>query len=206
MSNYVRKTDTVTRPPGDLVDASPAREHVQLLTAKGMPGRQIAKKAGISARTIYELLHGTRRTGGKVYQVKRCSPENLERILSVELEVAWDPAAFSPEKFRGVRESRNLARLGLARLAGLDQGTIQHWETGRSKPRRRENLEKALNALQATWEDVSGPPVAAEETDSYSMEFRDEEIPDYPCLVCGNLFRSRRLLAVHPHPKKKVTA
>lgn len=29
-------------------------------------------------------------------------------------------------------------------------------------------------------------------------------VPDYPCLVCGVTFKSRHLLATHPHPKKEA--
>jgi hypothetical protein len=30
-------------------------------------------------------------------------------------------------------------------------------------------------------------------------------IPSYPCQVCGETFKSRRLLATHPHDRKPVT-
>lgn len=202
MSVYIRKTDTDTRPSGELVDATPAREHVAALAAKGMSGASIARKCGLTPGVIYGLLNGTHRVNGKLYQVKQCSPGNAARILAVEFEAPWDPEGFSPEKFRRVRESRNLSRFSLGKLAQLNDTTIQHWETGRSKPAREDKIRAALDALGASWEDVSGP-VEKPGDDGYSVEFVDEYIPDYPCLVCGHTFRSRHLLANHPHPKKR---
>ena len=117
------------------------------------------------------------------------------------------PAGFSPERFKAVREARNLSRRGLAKLVGMDEGTFQHWENGRSLPKTQVNLQRALDVMGASWEDVSVPVDGAPADEfTYSPPDRDEYIPDYPCLVCGHTFRSRVLLREHPHPKKKVSA
>ena len=197
---YVRKTDTETRPPGELVDAAPAMQHVRMLSAKGMLAKDIAARAGVTDRVIYDMIRGKRPNG---HNVKCCSPDHSAAILAIEFAPSWTGEGFSPEKFKAVRESRNLSRKALGKLTGLNECTFQYWETGRSKPVRRANMEAALRALGAEWEDVSGPvePVEESELDSFSMEFVDEFIPDYPCQVCGNTFRSRRLLAEHPHRK-----
>lgn len=214
MSKYVRRNDfDVTRPAGELVDAQPAKDHIHALRAKGMPFQAIATAAGLNDRVIRGLDKGTYRNSGKTYNVRRCSQGHLDSILAVQFEPPWDPTGFSGVKFRQVRDSRNLSRKALAKLAGLNETTLIYWENGRSMPTRRKNIEATLQALGASWEDVSGPvaPREVEEEpgdtlDAYSMTFRDEYIPDYPCLVCGHTFRSRRLLAEHPHPKKKVSA
>ncbi len=212
MSKYVRKTDQVTRPPGELVDASPAMAHVRALHAKGMRPDTIARHAGVNDRVIRGLIAGHYRSGGKIYNVKRCSQEHLDSILAVPFEPRWDPTGFSREKFQRFRESKGVSRVSLAKLAGLNASTIQYWENGRSLPTRKNNFQAALQVLGASWEDVSDPVEPKEGIepgdmlDSYSMSFRDEYVPDYPCQVCRQTFRSRRLLAEHPHPKKKVSA
>lgn len=207
---YVRKNaHDVTRPSGELVDASPAMDHIRALRSKGMPFRAIADAAGVTDKIIRDLHAGERRNSGKVYQVRQCSPKNLAGILAVRFVPGWDPAGFSGVRFREVRESRNMSRPAVARLAGLNESTLIYWETGRSMPTRRPNIEAALKVLEASWEDVCGPPGPAwqpaepPDLDAYSETFVDEYIPDYPCQVCGHTFRSRRLLAQHPHPKKE---
>lgn len=195
----------ITRPPGALVDATPAMLHVRTLISKGMGVRPIAERAGVTVRIIYGLRDGRMRSNGKMRPVRRCSPQNLAKILAVEFEPDWTSEGFDGARFRAAREARGLSRRTLARMTGLDECTFQYWETGRSRPKYRDKFEAALNALGVDWEDVSGP---AGGDDSYEESFTqagvDEFIPDYPCLVCGQTFRSRVQLATHPHAKKEV--
>lgn len=205
--SYVRKGsrgwDT-----GELVDARPAMDHVRSLVGKGMSIAAIAKKSGCSTRTIYGYYNGWVYGGGVKREVRRCGEMVLRDVLAVEFEQGWDPSVFSPKKFRALRESQGLSRVVLGKMAGFSPEGIQYWEDGRSQPKRLNNLERVLEALGADLEDVCGPVVETEQDEYVYVEERpfDPEadfIPNYPCGVCKQEFRSRTLLATHPHPKMR---
>jgi len=63
-------------------------------------------------------------------------------------------SAFSPEKFKALRERHGLSQRKIALLAGVDSTTIIHWESGRSKPSRQGKIDTVLSALGARFEDV----------------------------------------------------
>ncbi len=195
-----------------LVDPGPAVDRVRALVAKGMPVGLISRAASISERTARGLLDGYLiKSGGRKVPTARITMSVREAILAVEFEEPWSPKGFSGQRFREIRESRNISRKGLGELTGLCPETFQYWETGRSLPTRQKNMDLALTALQADWQDVCTPPVAEEtELDEYvevySADPLGDLINDYPCCVCGNIFRSRALLAQHPHPRKKASA
>lgn len=63
------------------------------------------------------------------------------------------PGAFSPRKFRQARLDAGFSQRKFELAAGFAEGTIHHWETGRSVPRRK-SLEKAISVLPVTFEDV----------------------------------------------------
>lgn len=54
-----------------------------------------------------------------------------------------------------------------------------------------------MNAHKSKVSVTPYPPTFTQESDL-------DWTSDYPCGVCGRLFRSRRELAYHPHPKKKA--
>lgn len=178
--------------------------------AKGMSVGLISRAASISERTARGLFDGYLiKSGGRRVPTARITASVHEAILAVEFEEAWTPKGFSGQRFREIRESRNLTRRGLAKLTGLCPETFQYWENGRSVPTRQRNVDLALTVLQAEWRDVCDPVVQEESGfDEYEAAFTvDPEadvISDYPCGVCGNTFRSRTLLARHPHPRKKA--
>lgn len=196
-----------------LVDRRPAGDYARNLHAKGMSYASMARQSGVSERVLHGLVEGWVPEKGGRRPVERCSTETEAKVFGIRFRADWRPDGFSPEKFRGLRESRGLARYALAKAAGLCPETIQFWENGRSLPKRKKNIDTVLALLGAEWSDVSGPLVdVEEESDEFSMVFfdgvtdsLDDEVPDYPCLVCGGIFRSRLMLASHPHPKKKVS-
>lgn len=187
------------------VDAGPVMAHVRALSAKGMPLPLIVERSGVAQRSVYGFLHGFVVRNGARHQVKQATASAAAAVLAVEFEPGWNPEGFSPEKFKQLRESRNLSRRSLARLTGLTEWTFQYWEQGRSVPTRKANVDAALKALHAEWQDISGPAVQPD-ADEYEVTFRpnpeEDLIPNYPCGVCGNIFRSRTLLARHPHPRR----
>lgn len=63
-------------------------------------------------------------------------------------------SAFSPEKFKVLRERHGLSQRKIALLAGVDSTTIIHWESGRSKPSRQGKIDAVLSSLGARFEDV----------------------------------------------------
>jgi transcriptional regulator with XRE-family HTH domain len=209
---YTRKTDVDTRPPGKLVDAQPAMDHVRMLVGKGMTILDIIERTGLTSNTIHSLFSGVSNTHQKNRPVRRCVESTEKIILDLEFEPSWDPASFRPEKFRGAREAQGLSRRTLGRTSGLCSETIQYWENGRSLPKRLSNLNKALRALNLRLEDVTGPveDEPSEEASDVEWEYTPDPvadvISDYPCGVCGGIFRSRTLLATHPHARKKADA
>ena len=209
---YTRKSDVDTRPPGKLVDAQPAMDHIRMLVGKGMLIVDIIERTGLGSNTINSLYSGVSNTHQKARPVKRCVESTYDTILALEFEPSWDPASFRPEKFRGAREAQGLSRRTLGRASGLCSETIQYWENGRSLPKRLGNLLKALRALNLRLEDVTGPvedePAVAAEASDFEWEYTPDPvadvISDYPCGVCGGIFRSRTLLATHPHARKAL--
>ena len=189
-----------------LVDAAPAVAHAKALAAKGMAVRDMMRQCGLSDRMIRGFAAGSYANHRPIV---KCTPKTLAAIMSIEFVKSWDPADFVKEKFRALRDSKGISRYSLAQASGVCSETIQYWETGRSLPTRLGNLEKVLTALGAGLEDVTGP-VTVEQADDYQVMFAAkgdaDYAPDYPCHVCGIIFRSRRLLATHPHPAKKVAA
>jgi transcriptional regulator with XRE-family HTH domain len=206
---YTRKGDVDTRPPGKLVDAQPAMDHVRMLVGKGMTILDIIERTGLTSNTIHSLFSGVSNTHKKNRPVKQCVESTLSIVLAVEFEPSWDPRVFRPEKFRGAREAQGLSRRTLGRSAGLCSETIQYWENGRSLPKRLSNLNKALRVLNLRLEDVTGPvedeleELLPDEEREFVPDPVADVISDYPCAVCGGMFRSRTLLATHPHPKRQ---
>jgi transcriptional regulator with XRE-family HTH domain len=210
---YTRKGDVDTRPPGKLVDAQPAMDHVRMLVDKGMTILDIIERTGLTSNTVHSLFSGVSNTHKKNRPVRQCVESTLSIVLAVEFEPSWDPASFRPEKFRGAREAQGLSHRTLGRTSGLCSETIQYWENGRSLPKRLGNLNRALHVLNLRLEDVTGPvedePAAEEAADvewEYTPDPVADVISDYPCGVCGGIFRSRTLLATHPHARKKADA
>lgn len=185
-----------------LVDAAPAVAHAKALVAKGMTIPDMVKNCPLGDRMVRGFAVGQYAPGRPIL---KCTPKTLETILAIEFMKSWDPKDFVPEKFRALRDSRGIARYSLAKAAGVACETIQYWETGRSLPTRPANLEKVLAVLGAGFDDVTGP-LTADQADDYQVTYVPkgdvDYAPDYPCHVCGIIFRSRRLLATHPHPKK----
>lgn len=202
--NHVRTTGMRTR-PGGLVDAQPAIDRVRLLVAKGMTVADMIACSSLTGRTLHGLNNGFYVVEGSRRPIKRITQSTMDDILGIEFKLSWTPDAFRPEKFRGAREAKGLSRVVLGKLTGLCPETFQYWESGRSVPKRKANMDKALAVLGVEWEDVSGPVEAVEpdEVAAYKPTGLNDIIADYPCGVCGGIFRSRYLLATHPHNRKK---
>ncbi len=68
----------------DLTDAEPARRHVKALAADGASLASIARAAGISNPTIYNLINGSPLRGGD--PILRIKKTTAEALLSVMVE------------------------------------------------------------------------------------------------------------------------
>lgn len=83
-----RRRQTYGRWDG-LVDAEPARSHVQALMAAGMGWKRVAAAAGVSLGSMTKLLYGVTHDGVLVRPpAKRIRPASAERILAVQLRLA----------------------------------------------------------------------------------------------------------------------
>ena len=86
-----------TRPktPTDLIDAGPARDHIQKLRDLGVGWKRIAEQAGVSNTTVEEIIYG-RKTPPRPPRI-RIQRVAAEKILSVPLTIdtlregAWIP-------------------------------------------------------------------------------------------------------------------
>lgn len=200
----------------EIVDAQPTMDYVRALFAKGMPVQSMADQSGLNTRTILGFINGYIATGRDYRRpVKRCTAETRAKVFALKFVPAWKPDGFRPDLLRGLRESKGLSRMALAKASGLCTETLQYWETGRSLPSRKNNIDTVLRVLGAEWEDVSGAKTTREvPADEYSMIFSEGVIdqdadytPSYPCHVCRATFQSLLTLRTHPHPKKvKVSA
>jgi len=66
---------------------------------------------------------------------------------------------FQPHLLRRLREKAGLSRTALGAMVwGVNESTIQYWEDGRSAPTRQFKLDRVLEALDATYEDVCEEP------------------------------------------------
>jgi transcriptional regulator with XRE-family HTH domain len=189
-------------------------EHVRALYAKGMSSQAMADQAGLNDRTIRAYINGYIAVGdGQRRPVIYGTVVTLEKILALKFKRDWTAEGFRPDLLRAVRESKGFSRRALGRAAGICPETIQYWEIGKNLPSRKKNVDAVLAILGIGWEQVSGSGSGPEDDqDAFSMVFSDgvldaeaDYIPDYPCLVCGGTFRSRLMLAQHPHARKKVS-
>lgn len=61
---------------------------------------------------------------------------------------------FDGALLRSLRERKGYSRIRLGRAAGIDPITIQHWESGRSRPGRTGRLDLVLSVLDVSPEEV----------------------------------------------------
>lgn len=116
-----------------------------------------------------------------------------------------DLVRFTPQKFKEVREAKGYSQAALEAAAGFSSGYIHHWESGRNVPRVA-RLNAAMRVLGCVFDDVSGSPSLRFEPEPSSVTLRPQDdmiLTPYPCHVCGQGFRSRRMLATHRHPRKE---
>ncbi|MEV6413885.1 hypothetical protein [Kribbella sp. NPDC051718] len=71
-----------------LVDAGPARAHIQSLLNQGMGLKRIIAVTDLSSGMLWKLMYGKRRPDGRQVPAKRITPRNEERILAIQLNVA----------------------------------------------------------------------------------------------------------------------
>ncbi|MEP7738548.1 hypothetical protein ABKW28_12900 [Nocardioides sp. 31GB23] len=72
-----------------LIDAEPARQHVQRLMAAGMGLKRIVVVSGVSQGVMWKLLYGVPRTDGtRRPPQQRIKPTTAERLLGLELDLA----------------------------------------------------------------------------------------------------------------------
>lgn len=74
---------------------------------------------------------------------------------------AYDPQhpypGFNPDKLRKARERSGLTMKALEGLSGVSDKTVVTWESGRFTPGPRGTLDRVLQALDLTYEDVCDP-------------------------------------------------
>lgn len=185
-----------------MVPAGPVREKLALLRER-LTNNEVSRLTGVSRYQLESMLRPNRRT---------VRASEAEAILAASPETGWlricDLPRFSGPKFRRVREKAGYSMASLEAAGGLGTGLVRHWEDERHKP-RLERLERAMSILGCTFEDVSGPceeefepEIPHEVAAKFSMH-QDQIASGYPCHVCGEIFRSRRALASHPHDRKK---
>jgi transcriptional regulator with XRE-family HTH domain len=107
------------------LDATPVRAHVQTLQQAGLGRRRIAQLAGISERTLGNLLYGSHGTGPN----QKIRPQTAARILAVRwrLEDVHDNILINPAGTR--RRLRALIALGytgthLAARLGVERNQV----------------------------------------------------------------------------------
>jgi superfamily II DNA or RNA helicase len=71
----------------DLVDAGPAREHLQKLIARGAGQKPLARAAGVNPKSIINIAYG---------HVSRIDPERERRILALTVEAAQEHTGAGP--------------------------------------------------------------------------------------------------------------
>ena len=135
-----------------LVDAEPARQHIQDLMAAGMGLKQI-QKAGVSTGTLTKLLYGIDRPDGTHRPpAARIRPATAERLLAVKLHLA--PGA-KVDATGSIRRVRALVALGwsqskLAARLGIRRSNF-HFATGR----RAQCTKAHADAIVALYDTLS---------------------------------------------------
>lgn len=115
-----------------LVDAAPARAHIQALLERGMGLKQIQRQ-GISSGTLTKLLYGVDRPDGtRRPPAARIKPATAEKLLAVELRLAEGARV---DATGSIRRIRALVALGwsqskLAALLGIRASNF-HFASGR---------------------------------------------------------------------------
>lgn len=143
-----------------LVDAEPARRHVQQLAAQGMGLKRIVAVSDVSHGQLWKLLYGKKRADGSRTPSKRITPRVEEKILAVRLDLAGGARVDSTGAVRRIQalvalgwsQSKICVRLGIQRSNFTDI----------SQGRRTEitvAYDKAIRALYAEWS-MQLPPEA----------------------------------------------
>lgn len=68
-----------------LVDAEPARQHVEALTAAGVGLKRVAKVSGVAHGNLWKLMYGKRRPDGSMTPSRRVRWETAVRIMVVPI-------------------------------------------------------------------------------------------------------------------------
>lgn len=111
----------------NLIDAAPARDHVQALTAAGIGLKTIVKRSGVSQGALCKLMYGKRSADGTTRPSRRVTRSTAERLLALQPDdraLAADGAKVDATGTR--RRLQALACLGwstsrIARESGLDR-------------------------------------------------------------------------------------
>jgi transcriptional regulator with XRE-family HTH domain len=187
----------------EMVPAGPVQQHLKELRQR-LTIKEISRQTGVGRFQIEAFQRPTR---------TEIRADEAAAILAATPDPGWvrlsDLPRFSGVKLRRVREAAGFSMGSLEDAAGLSRGLVHHWEGGRHKP-QLERLENVMRVLECTFDDISGPeqPVepemaGVEEYLRPARRYDDEIMVPYPCLVCGETFRSRRSLSSHPHRTRK---
>ena len=99
----------------NLVDAQPAREHVQELMASGMGWKRVARAAGVPSSTVGKLIYGAPDRG--IGPSKRLRPATVTALLGVKLDSAYVPAVGTRRRLEALT-ALGWCRAELARRLG----------------------------------------------------------------------------------------
>lgn len=192
----------------DRIPIQPVVERLTVLR-KVLTLREISEASGVGFHQLDAFQRKNRRTidSGEAAAILALDPATVPERVPVRKS---QMRAFSPEKFRALRLAQRFSMRALENSAGLANGQLHHWESGRNLPRAW-RLEKVLAVLGCTFDDVSNavesPAPDPVEVDEMSCELRpgwdDFILAPYPCGVCGERFRSRFMLATHPHGRRR---
>lgn len=123
-----------------LVEAEPARRHVQSLMAQGMGLKRIVAVSNVTQGQLWKLLYGKPRPDGTRTPSRRIRPQTEAKILAVQLDLAPGARVDSTGAARRIQalvalgwsQSKIAARLGILRgnFTDLAQGrrgiTVAH--------------------------------------------------------------------------------
>lgn len=146
-----------------LIDAQPAREHVEALMASGMGLKRIAVAAGVSAGAVGKLIYGA--PGRGMAPSTRLQPGTVTALLAVEFDCAYVPAVGTRRRLEALT-ALGWSRSELARRLGTTDHQIAArggQVVLRSHPRRRPVPAMSMTTT-GSWQTRTGDARSAAQT------------------------------------------